>query len=112
MSRGAALADRRLHEGKALSSSPLASNLGRRFLVPRGFPVRPVPEGAAETGSSARRLAAVGAVQHEILETALEAGFHLEEFEPQHLRVDGDRYEPSRPASRPVDDRGRATHPV
>ena len=35
--------------------------------------------------------AALGAVEREVLERALEVGLHLQEFEPQHLRVDGDR---------------------
>jgi hypothetical protein len=35
--------------------------------------------------------AAPGAVEREILELALEVSLHLQELEPEHLGVDGDR---------------------
>ena len=35
--------------------------------------------------------AALRAVEREVLELAFEVGLHLQELEPEHLRVDGDR---------------------
>jgi hypothetical protein len=65
--------------------------LDRRLAVRRGFPVRPMTRRDAEAAHPMNVEAAHGAVEREILELALEVGFHLQEFEPEHLRVDGDR---------------------
>jgi hypothetical protein len=48
--------------------------------------------------------AAFGAVEGEILKLALEVGLHLQELEPQHLRVDRDWVIPSIGSLRLVDE--------
>jgi hypothetical protein len=48
--------------------------------------------------------AAPGAVEGEILELPLEVGLHLEQLEPKHLRVDGDRVITSTRSFRFVDE--------
>jgi hypothetical protein len=48
--------------------------------------------------------AASGAVEGEILELALEVGLHLQELEPEHLGVDGDRVIASTSSLRLVDE--------
>jgi hypothetical protein len=48
--------------------------------------------------------AAPGAVEGEVLELALEVGLHLEQFEPEHLGVDGDRMFASNSSLRLVDE--------
>jgi hypothetical protein len=57
----------------------------------RGFRVRPMSGRDAETADAMNVEAALRAVEGEILELALEVGLHPEEFEPEHLRMDGDR---------------------
>jgi hypothetical protein len=44
-----------------------------------------------ESGDPMDRATALRAVEEEPIETALEIGFHVEEFEPEHLRVDRER---------------------
>ena len=48
--------------------------------------------------------AAPGAAEGEILELALEIGLHLQQFEAEHLRVDGDRMIASTGSLRFVDE--------
>jgi hypothetical protein len=48
--------------------------------------------------------AALGAVEGEVLELALEVGLHLQELEPEHLRVDRDRMIASTGSLRLVDE--------
>jgi hypothetical protein len=48
--------------------------------------------------------AAPGAVEGEILELAFEVGLHLQEVEPKHLGVDGDRMITSTGSLRLVDE--------
>jgi hypothetical protein len=57
----------------------------------RWLAVRPVPRHHAEAADPVNVQAALGAVQGEVLELALEIGFHLEEFDSQHLGVDHER---------------------
>ena len=48
--------------------------------------------------------AALRAVEGEVLELTLQIGLHLEELEPEHLRVDGDRMIASTGSLRFVDE--------
>jgi hypothetical protein len=59
--------------------------------VRRRLPVRPMARSDAETADPMNAETALRAVEDEILELALEVGLHPQEFEPEHLRVDGDR---------------------
>jgi len=57
----------------------------------RGVPVGPMTGRDAEPRDPMHLEAALGAVQHPRLELALEIGLHLQQLEPEHLRVDSDR---------------------
>jgi hypothetical protein len=59
--------------------------------VRRGLPMSPMARSDAEAAHPMHVEAALGAVEGEVLELALEVGLHLQEFKAEHLRVDGDR---------------------
>jgi hypothetical protein len=63
----------------------------------------PVPRLHTETGNPVNVEAALGAVENEVLKLALEIGLHLQELEPEHLRVDGDRMRAAPGGGRLVD---------
>ena len=69
-----------------------------------GLPVRPVAGGHAEARDPMHVEAALREVEDEVLELVLEAGFHLQEFEAKHLRVDSDRMIASTGSLRFVDE--------
>jgi hypothetical protein len=77
-------------------TSHVAPRADRVARLRRGLPVRrrlsmcPVPGGDAEPGDPMHPPTALGAVEDEFPEASLEVGLHLQELEPQHLRVDGD----------------------
>jgi len=62
-----------------------------RLAVRRRLTVRPVSRGDAETGDLVNVEAALGAVEDERLEFALQLLLHVQQLEPEHLRVNGDR---------------------
>jgi len=57
-----------------------------------------------ETADPMHVEAALRAVEGEVLKLTFEIGFHLEELEPQHLRVDRDRVIASTSSLRLVDE--------
>jgi len=57
----------------------------------RGLCVRPVTRRDPETAHPVDVQTAPRAVDREVLKLAFEVGLHLEQLEPQHLRVDRDR---------------------
>jgi hypothetical protein len=63
----------------------------------------PVPRLHTETGNPVNVEAALGSVENEVLKLALEIGLHLQELEPEHLRVDGDRMRAAPGGGRLVD---------
>jgi hypothetical protein len=72
--------------------------------VRRWLPVRPVAGRHAEPRHPMHVEAALRAVEGEVLELALEVGLHLQELEPEHLRVDCDRMIASTSSLRFVDE--------
>jgi hypothetical protein len=78
--------------------------LERRLAVRRGLPVRPMAGRHAEPADPMHVETTPGAVEGEILELALEVGLHLQELEPEHLRVDRDRVIASTSSLRLVDE--------
>jgi len=57
----------------------------------RGLSMSPVTGRDADPSDPVNRPAAIGAVEDELFEFPLDRGFRLEELEPKHLRVDGER---------------------
>ena len=95
---------RRGREGRANSKKDLVTGPIRGFCAPharrvsvkRRLPVRrglSVPSGLPrpKTVNPVHRLAAARAVEHQLPEFSLEVGLHLQELEPQHLRVNRNR---------------------
>jgi hypothetical protein len=93
---------RRGREGRANSKKDLVTGPIRGFCAPharrvsvkRRLPVRrgcPVAWRDFKTGNPVHRLAAARAVEHQLPELSLEVGLHLQELEPQHLRVNRNR---------------------
>src|SRR4029453_16981203 len=72
--------------------------------VRRGLSVRPMTGCDPEPADPMHVQAALRTVEDEDLELALEIGLHLQELEPEHLRVDGDRMIASTGSLRLVDE--------
>jgi hypothetical protein len=70
----------------------------------RWLPVRPMAWCDSESAHPMRVEAALRAVRHPRLELALEIGLHLQELEPEHLRVDRDGVIASTSSLRIVDE--------
>jgi hypothetical protein len=66
--------------------------------------VRPVTGCDTESADPMNVETALRAVEGEVLELALEVGLHLQELEPEHLRVDGDLVIASTSSLRLVDE--------
>ena len=64
----------------------------------------PMPRRDAGAAHSLHVEAALRTVEREVLELALEVGLHLQELEPEHLRLDGDRMIASTGSLRFVDE--------
>jgi hypothetical protein len=74
------------------------------FAVRRGLPMSPVPGLDSQSAHPMHVHAASRAVENEVLQFALEVGLHVQELEPKHLGVDGDRMIASTGSLRLVDE--------
>lgn len=68
--------------------------LDDRRAVRSRLAMRPMTRPGPEPGYPMNRSAAIRTVEDELAELALEVGLHVQELEPQHLRVDGQRMGP------------------